>query len=56
MSDPQINGDLPTEFRLDPQTQWAVGYYTSYGYYTSVTGALATWGVIAGLSSSGLPS
>jgi hypothetical protein len=56
MSDPQINGDLPTGYRLDGQTQWAVGYYTSYGYFTSVTGALATWGILAGLSTSGLPA
>jgi hypothetical protein len=56
MSDPQINGDLPTGYRLDAQVQWAVGYYTAYGYYTSVTGALATWGIVAGLGSSGFPS
>ncbi len=56
MSDPQINGDLPTGFRLDAQTEWAVAYYTSYGYVTSVTGALATWGILAGLSTAGLPA
>lgn len=50
MSDPQINGDLPTSgFRMNQQTVWAVAYYEAYGYYTSVTGALATWAVIAGL-------
>jgi nucleoside phosphorylase len=50
MSDPLINGELPTrEFHLNEQTMWAVGYYTAYGYYTSVTGALAAWAVIAGL-------
>lgn len=50
MSDPQINGELPTSpFRLNQQTVWAVAYYEAYGYYTSVTGALATWAVIAGL-------
>jgi nucleoside phosphorylase len=50
MSDPQINGELPTAgFRLNQQTQWAVAYYEAYGYYTSVAGALATWAVIAGL-------
>jgi hypothetical protein len=49
MSDPQINGALPTkEYHLNTQTMWAVGYYTAYGYYTSVTGALATWAIIAG--------
>ena len=31
MSDPQINGDLPTDCRLDLQTEFAVAYYTSYG-------------------------
>ena len=56
MSDPQINGDLPTDYRLDQQAQWAVAYYLAYGYFTSVTGALATWGVLAGLSTSGLPA
>jgi hypothetical protein len=51
MSDPVINGDLPTkEYRLNEQTTWAVGYYTAYGEWTSVLGALATWGVIAGLA------
>jgi nucleoside phosphorylase len=51
MSDPLINGDLPTrDFHLNEQTMWAVGYYTAYGYYTSVTGALAAWAVIAGLT------
>jgi nucleoside phosphorylase len=50
MSDPVINGDLPTkEFHLNEQTTWAVGYYTAYGHSTSIIGALATWGVIAGL-------
>jgi nucleoside phosphorylase len=51
MSDPQINGELPTSpFRLNQQTVWAVAYYEAYGYYTSVAGALATWAVIAGLN------
>jgi nucleoside phosphorylase len=50
MSDPVINGALPAkEFHLNEQTSWAVGYYTAYGHYTSQVGALATWGVIAGL-------
>jgi nucleoside phosphorylase len=50
MSDPQINGELPTTgFRLNQQTVWAVAYYEAYGYYTSVAGTLATWAVIAGL-------
>jgi hypothetical protein len=50
MSDPVINGDLPTqEFRVNMQTTYAVGYYTAYGHYTSICGAIATWAVIAGL-------
>ena len=51
MSDPVINGDLPAkQFHLNEQTTWAVGYYTAYGWWTSVTGALATWAIIAGLA------
>jgi len=51
ISDPQINGDLPNQpKRLDMQALWAVWYYEKYGYWTSVTGALACWAVIAGLS------
>src|SRR5215211_3717034 len=47
MSDPVINADLPAgEFHLNQQTTWAVGYYTAYGQYTSIAGALATWGII----------
>jgi nucleoside phosphorylase len=53
LSDPQINGDLPTRPAfprdLDMQAHWAVWYYQSYGYWTSVMGALATWGIVAGL-------
>jgi hypothetical protein len=51
MSDPVINGDLPTkEFRVNQQTMYAVGYYTAYGHYTSVCVArFATWGIIAAL-------
>ena len=51
MSDPVINGDLPAkQFHLNEQTTWAVGYYTGYGVWTSTIGALATWGVLAGLN------
>jgi nucleoside phosphorylase len=51
LSDPQINGDLPTGRReLNMQTHWAVWYYEAYGYWTSVTGALATWAIVAGLA------
>jgi hypothetical protein len=51
MSDPVINGELPGHgpFHLNEQTTWAVAFYTAYGKYTSVMGALATWAVIAGL-------
>jgi hypothetical protein len=50
MSDPVIDGALPAkQFHLNEQTTWAVGYYTAYGHYTSLVGALATWGVIAAL-------
>ena len=50
LSDPQINGDLPTKPSVpDMQAHWAVWYYEQYGYWTSVTGALACWAVIAGL-------
>ena len=50
MSDPVINGALPANtYHLNEQTTWAVGYYTAYGIYTSINGAIATWGIIAGL-------
>lgn len=51
VSDPQINGDLPTGpgRGLNMQSHWAVWYYETYGYWTSVNSALATWAVIAGL-------
>ena len=50
ISDPMINGDLATEpSRLNMQTHWAVWYYEAYGYWTSVTGALATWAIVTGL-------
>lgn len=51
MSDPVINGDLRAkQFHLNEQTTWAVGSYTAYGLWTSTIGALATWGIIAGLT------
>jgi hypothetical protein len=44
------NGDLSArQFHLNAQTTWAVGYYTAYGRWTSTLGALATWGIVAGL-------
>jgi nucleoside phosphorylase len=53
LSDPMINGDLPTKPRkLDMQAHWAVWYYEAYGYWTSVMGALATWAIVAGLEES----
>jgi hypothetical protein len=52
-SDPQINGALPnrdtpgvpTSLRraLDMQAHWAVWYYETYGYWTSVNSAIAVW-------------
>ncbi len=50
LSDPVINADLPSKPRaINMQTHWAVWYYETYGYWTSLMGALATWGVVAGL-------
>jgi nucleoside phosphorylase len=47
-SDPQINGDLPTGAAgRDMQAHWAVWYYETYGYWTSVNSAIATWAMIA---------
>ena len=51
LSDPQINADLPTgRGKLNMQTLWAVWYYEAFGYWTSVTGALATWAIVAGMA------
>jgi hypothetical protein len=56
-SDPQINGRLPDrrapgippELRrgLDMQAHWAVWYYETYGYWTSVNSAIAVWAMVA---------
>lgn len=56
-SDPQINGRLPNaqepgvprELRraLDMQAHWAVWYYETYGYWTSVSSAIAVWAMAA---------
>lgn len=51
-SDPQINGDLPCQRRrlergLDMQTQWAVWYYLTFGYWTSVNSSLVVWAIAA---------
>lgn len=52
ISDPQINGELPTlAGPLNMQIHWAVWFYEAFGYWTSVSGALATWGIVAGLES-----
>ena len=45
-SDPQINGKLPTS--PDVQAMWAVWFYEQYGYWTSVSSAIACWAIIAG--------
>ena len=50
ISDPQINGTLPDAPReRDMQSHWAVWYYDTFGYWTSMMSALATWAIIAGL-------
>ncbi len=47
-SDPQINGELPDKPRArNMQAHWAVWYYETYGYWTSVNSAIATWAMIA---------
>jgi hypothetical protein len=47
-SDPQINGDLPTGAGgRDMQAHWALWYYETYGYWTSVNSAIVTWSMIA---------
>lgn len=52
-SDPQINGTLPDgrhaehppalKRKLNMQAHWAVWYYETYGYWTSVNSAIAVW-------------
>lgn len=50
LSDPQINGDITATPRsLNMQVHWAVWYYETYGYWTSIMSALTTWAVVAGL-------
>ena len=56
-SDPQINGDLPDRNNLEVpasmrrnlnmQAHWAVWYYETYGYWTSVNSAIAVWAMTA---------
>jgi hypothetical protein len=55
-SDPQINGRLPDrdtpgvptqmQRQLDMQVHWAVWYYETYGYWTSVNSAIAVWAMV----------
>ncbi len=45
-SDPQINGKLPVS--PDVQAMWAVWFYDTYGYWTTISSAIATWALIAG--------
>lgn len=46
VSDPVINADLPRA-PIDMQAHWAVWYYETFGYWTSVNSAIATWAMIA---------
>ena len=55
LSDPVINGNLREDAsvtlgpRIALQTMWAVWYYETYGYWTSINSALTTWALIAGI-------
>jgi hypothetical protein len=55
LSDPVINGNLREDAarrdnpRVTLQTLWAVWYYETYGYWTTINSVLATWSVIAGI-------
>jgi Phosphorylase superfamily len=44
-SNPAINGALPLE-PVDMQAFWSHWYYVTYGYWTSVNSAIATWAMI----------
>ena len=46
LSNPPINGELPTE-PIDMQGHWSEFFYKTYGYWTSINSAIATWAVIA---------
>ena len=49
-SDPQINGLLKDQPKKESlQVLWAVYYYSSFGYWTSIMSALTTWAIVAGL-------
>ena len=45
-SNPAINAALPLE-PVDMQAFWSHWYYVTYGYWTSVNSAIATWAMIA---------
>jgi nucleoside phosphorylase len=54
LSDPVINGNLREDHGgVNPpvrlQSKWAMWYYETYGYWTSINSALATWAIIAGI-------
>lgn len=49
ISDPVINGNLRDDPPIDLQTMWAVWYYETYAYWTSINSALTTWAIIAGI-------
>jgi nucleoside phosphorylase len=46
LSNPAINAALPLE-PVDMQAFWSHWYYVTYGYWTSVGSAIATWAMIA---------
>jgi hypothetical protein len=46
LSNPAINAALPEE-PVDMQAFWSHWYYVTYGYWTSVNSAIATWAMIA---------
>ncbi len=47
LSDPQINGAITNKpSKLNMQAHWAVWYYATYGYWTSVMSSLTTWAII----------
>lgn len=55
LSDPVINGNLREDGfpirtpRIALQTMWAVWYYETYGYWTSINSALVAWSIIAAI-------
>jgi hypothetical protein len=54
ISQPQINADLQTDPpRLDMQIHWTVWYERAFGYWTSVSSALAAWAIVAALDDQG---